>query len=89
MNKLSQIYLGYLATCQSFAMADAVEKLEGPVIGSKEKSVGWYDKEFSGVPPHARDLLIKYSNIPPEQVDEYALQMVRNSPLELAHRCSH
>lgn len=47
-----------------------------PAIGSKDKSVGWYDKEFPGVNPDARDLLVNYANIEPGHVDQYAVQMV-------------
>lgn len=47
-----------------------------PVIGSRDKNVGWYDKEFLGVQPDARDLLINYANVAPEKVDQYAFQMV-------------
>lgn len=55
------------------------------MIGSKDKSVGWYEKEFAGVEPDARQLLISYSNIAPEKVDEYALEMVRECPQAFHH----
>lgn len=45
-------------------------------IGSKDKSVAWYDKTFSGVPADARELLEKYSKIPPEEVEPHVLSMV-------------
>lgn len=48
----------------------------GPVIGSRDKSVGWYDKNFDGVKPDARELLEKYTHIAPDKVDEYAQEMV-------------
>lgn len=47
-----------------------------PVIGSKDKSVGWYNKEFPGVNPDARDLLVNYAKIEPDDVNQYAVQMV-------------
>lgn len=47
------------------------------VIGSKDKSVGWYDKSFPGVNPDARNLLETYAHIAPEKVDDYAVEMVR------------
>lgn len=46
------------------------------MIGSKDKSVGWYDKAFSGVNPEAKELLVNYANIEPDHVDQYAMQMV-------------
>lgn len=51
-----------------------------PSIGSRDKSVGWYDKTFSGVQADARELLESYSHIPADQVNEYALKMVRPDP---------
>lgn len=45
-------------------------------IGSKDKSVGWYDKEFRGVPEDARKLLEGYSHIPSEEVENHVLEAV-------------
>lgn len=47
-----------------------------PKIGSKDKSVGWYDQTFPGIEPAARELLEEYSHIAPEEVDQYVLAMV-------------
>lgn len=55
-----------------------------PVIGSKDKSVGWYDKDFPGVKPDARTLLETYAHIAPDKVDEYVLEMVRLPPAPFA-----
>ncbi|KAG8160515.1 hypothetical protein KVR01_010051 [Diaporthe batatas] len=46
-----------------------------PKVGTKEKSVGWYDKDFPGIEPAARKLLEEYSKIPPEEVDQYVIAM--------------
>lgn len=48
-----------------------------PNVGSKDKSVGWYDQTFHGIEPAARELLEKYSHIAPEEVDQYVIAMVR------------
>lgn len=32
-----------------------------PKVGSKDNSVGWYDKDFPGIEPAARKLLEEYS----------------------------
>ncbi|KAL2289898.1 hypothetical protein FJTKL_01179 [Diaporthe vaccinii] len=45
-------------------------------IGSRDRSVAWYDKTFSGVPADARELLEKYSKIPPDEVEPHVLSMV-------------
>lgn len=45
-------------------------------IGSRDRSVAWYDKTFSGVPEDARELLEKYSKIPPDEVEPHVLSMV-------------
>lgn len=45
-------------------------------IGSKDRSVAWYDKTFSGVPADARELLEKYSNIPSDEVESHVLSIV-------------
>ncbi|KAG8158445.1 hypothetical protein KVR01_011567 [Diaporthe batatas] len=42
-------------------------------IGSRDKGVAWYDKTFSGVPKDARELLEKYSHIPPDEVEPHVL----------------
>lgn len=57
-------------------------------IGSKEKSVAWYDKTFSGVPADARELLETYSQIPPDQVESHVLSIVSEASL-LAQRIGH
>ncbi|KUI64805.1 hypothetical protein VM1G_01245 [Cytospora mali] len=46
-----------------------------PQIGSKDKSVGWYDTTLQGVPEDARELLEGYSQVPREQIDSYVLEM--------------
>ncbi|KAG6360453.1 hypothetical protein INS49_011515 [Diaporthe citri] len=46
-----------------------------PNVGSKDKSVGWYDQTFHGIEPAARKLLEEYSHIPPEEVDQYVIAM--------------
>lgn len=48
-----------------------------PNVGSKDKSVGWYDQTFHGIEPAARALLEEYSHIPLEEVDQYVIAMVR------------
>lgn len=48
-----------------------------PSVGSKDKSVGWYDQTFHGIEPAARKLLEEYSHVPPEEVDQYVIAMVR------------
>ena len=45
-------------------------------IGSKDRSVAWYDKTLSGVPADARDLLERYSKVPPDEVEPHVLSMV-------------
>lgn len=45
-------------------------------IGSKDRSVAWYDKTFSGVPADARELLEKYSKIPSDEVESHVLAIV-------------
>lgn len=47
-----------------------------PKVGTKDKSVGWYDKDFPGIEPEARKLLEEYSQISPEEVDHYVIAMV-------------
>jgi len=47
-----------------------------PKVGSKDKSVGWYDTHFPGIEPTARKLLEEYSRIPSEEVDQYVIAMV-------------
>lgn len=47
-----------------------------PQIGSRDKSVGWYDKAFHGVTPDARELLEGYAHVPGPDVDSYVLEMV-------------
>ncbi|RYP57380.1 hypothetical protein DL769_009517 [Monosporascus sp. CRB-8-3] len=45
----------------------------GSQIGSKDKSVGWYDKTFPGTPDDARRLLETYARIPPDEVNAHVL----------------
>lgn len=52
-------------------------------IGSKDRSVAWYDKTFSGVPADARELLEKYSKIPPNEVEPHVLSMVGEDKLHV------
>ncbi|POS70273.1 methyltransferase [Diaporthe helianthi] len=40
-------------------------------IGSKDKSVGWYNQTFSGTPADIRQLLEGYSRIQPSEVDAH------------------
>lgn len=51
-------------------------------IGSRDRSVPWYDKTFSGVPEDARELLEKYSKIPPDEVEPHVLSMVGEENLK-------
>lgn len=51
------------------------------LIGSRDRSVAWYDKTFSGVPADARELLEKYSKIPPDEVEAHVLSMVGEANL--------
>lgn len=37
-------------------------------IGSKDRSVGWYDPPITSIPKPVRDLLENYSHVPPEEV---------------------
>lgn len=48
-------------------------------VGTRDKTVGWYDKDFPGIEPEARELLEKYSHVPPDEVDKYVIGMVRYS----------
>lgn len=57
-------------------MGEQNDVTTAPVIGSTDKSVGWYAKDFPGTKPDARTLLETYSKIPPEQVDDFVLEMV-------------
>ncbi|KAI1457494.1 hypothetical protein F4805DRAFT_467338 [Annulohypoxylon moriforme] len=43
------------------------------LIGSKNKDVGWYEKEFPGIPDDARALLENYSHVPLGEVDAHVL----------------
>ncbi|KAK2607600.1 hypothetical protein N8I77_006263 [Diaporthe amygdali] len=44
-------------------------------VGTRDKTVGWYDKDFPGIEPEARELLEKYSHVPPDEVDKYVIGM--------------
>ncbi|KAH8898682.1 hypothetical protein GQ53DRAFT_877743 [Thozetella sp. PMI_491] len=44
-------------------------------IGSKDKSVGWYDKALDKVPDDAAELLVHYAHIPADGVLEYVLEI--------------
>lgn len=57
-------------------------------IGSKDRNVAWYDKTFSGVPEDARELLEKYSKIPPDQVESHVLSMVGKDKFPTLDRAS-
>lgn len=52
-------------------------------IGSRDRSVAWYDKTFSGVPADARELLEKYSKIPSDEVEPHVLAMVSQERLQV------
>lgn len=47
-------------------------------IGSKDKSVGWYDPPITEVSPAVRDLLEVYAGIPAEEVIPRILEVVRS-----------
>lgn len=55
---------------------DEAKAVFQPNVGSKDKSVGWYDQTFHGIEPAARELLEKYSHIAAEDVDQYVITMV-------------
>ncbi|KAI1632508.1 hypothetical protein F4809DRAFT_627466 [Biscogniauxia mediterranea] len=40
-------------------------------IGTKDKSVGWYEQAFSGCPSDARELLENYAGVPADDVDAH------------------
>jgi hypothetical protein len=54
-------------------------------IGSRDKTVAWYDKTFSGVPADARELLEKYSQIPPDQIESHVLSIVSEANYHAQH----
>ncbi|MCJ1391923.1 hypothetical protein MMC18_004790 [Xylographa bjoerkii] len=44
-------------------------------VGDRNKDVPWYSEELEGVGPAAREVLEKYSKIPPEQVVPHVLEI--------------
>lgn len=55
-------------------------------IGSKDKNVEWYDKEFDGTPDEARVLLENYAHIPPGEVDAHVVAIVSHIVSSLRRR---
>lgn len=47
-------------------------------IGSKDKTVAWYEHTLSNLPEDARELLENYSQIAPADIENHVLTMVRN-----------
>ena len=45
------------------------------------KDVGWYTPTLTEISPAARELLEKYSNLPPERVIPHILEIVSPSPI--------
>ena len=49
-------------------------------IGSRDKSVGWYQPTLDNITEAQRDLLEKYSHLAPDDVIPHILEIVRISP---------
>jgi hypothetical protein len=47
-----------------------------PFVGSKDKSVGWYDKNPPELQPAALELLEKYAGVPADKVLDHVITMV-------------
>ena len=56
-------------------------------LGSRDKSVSWYDAPIDKVDDQVRDLLEKYSNIPPEQVVPRCIEAVSPFIKSMELRC--
>ena len=41
------------------------------------KDVSWYSKEIEGLNPACRELLERYSHIPPDEVEQHVFEIVR------------
>jgi len=48
----------------------------GPPMGSRMKSVKWYDAPPSVIPPESMNLLEKYSNIPRSEIIQHITYFV-------------
>lgn len=52
-----------------------------PVIGSKDRSVGWYDPPITTVEPSIRDLLENYSRVPADEIVTRIIETVSSHRL--------
>lgn len=57
-------------------MTENQKQDQNPQVGNRSKNVPWYSKDIQNATPQARELLEKYSNIPPEKVDAHLLEVV-------------
>ena len=46
-------------------------------LGSRSRDVAWYSKDISEIPEAAREVLEKYSKVPPEEVKDHVTKVVR------------
>ncbi|KAK7727414.1 hypothetical protein SLS57_002886 [Botryosphaeria dothidea] len=63
-------------------MTENQKQDQNPQVGNRSKDVPWYSKDIQNATPQARELLEKYSNIPPEKVDAHLLE-VRDKAWEI------
>jgi hypothetical protein len=52
----------------------------GDEVEKRSKDVEWYQAELPEVPPKARELLEKYSKIPPAEVKDHIYAFVCTTP---------
>ena len=45
-------------------------------LGSRSRDVAWYSKDISEIPEAAREVLEKYSKVPPEEVKDHVTKVV-------------
>jgi len=48
-------------------------------VGSRDKTVAWYNPKLENVPKQTKDLLKTYSQIPEEEIEAHIHKVVRNS----------
>jgi hypothetical protein len=51
------------------------------VVGTKDKSVGWFQAELEDVNPQARTILETYCKLPSEEVVPHVLRIVSSASL--------
>jgi hypothetical protein len=61
---------------------------QSPHVGSKDKTVGWFNKTAPELQPAARELLEKYAGIPEDQVVDHVLNIV-SGPNKYYHFETH